>query len=249
MKPSLAFAFALFLSIPALSPPATAQTTIDSLGLTVTATPAVATDYLFRGISQTRNRPAIQLTLDVQHETGLYVGAFASNVAFPGSNARQELDLLAGYRLAAGNLALDLGGVWYTYPGYDTPDGSHEYNYAEVIAKGSYTLDPVKFAGALAWSPDFYFESGSAVYLEGGADVALPFAVTLSGRYGYQWIDRNPRYGAPDYANWSIAVSREVLGGVLLSIGYYDTNLSKNDCFAGAKLCDARALVMLSRPF
>ena len=249
MKPSLALAFAFSMSMPALTLPAAAQTRIDSLGLTVTATPAVTSDYLFRGISQTRNRPAVQLTLDAQHESGFYVGAFASNVTFPGSNARQELDLLAGYRLTAGNLGLDLGGVWYTYPGYDKPEGSYEYNYAEVMAKGSYTLDPVKFVGTLAWSPDFYFESGSAVYLEGGADVALPFAFTLSGRYGHQWIDRNPRYGAPDYANWSVSVSREVLAGFILSVGYYDTSLSKSDCFGGTKYCDARALVMLSRPF
>ncbi|HWL82580.1 MAG TPA: TorF family putative porin [Roseomonas sp.] len=249
MKPSLALAFAFSMSMPALTLPAAAQTRIDSLGLTVTATPAVTSDYLFRGISQTRNRPAVQLTLDAQHESGFYVGAFASNVTFPGSNARQELDLLAGYRLTAGNLGLDLGGVWYTYPGYDKPEGSHEYNYAEVMAKGSYTLDPVKFVGTVAWSPDFYFESGSAVYLEGGADVALPFAFTLSGRYGHQWIDRNPRYGAPDYANWSVSVSREVLAGFILSVGYYDTSLSKSDCFGGTKYCDARALVMLSRPF
>ncbi|MXP65681.1 hypothetical protein E0493_20225 [Roseomonas sp. M0104] len=249
MKPSLALAFAFSLSIPGLTLPAAAQTTLDSLGLTVTATPAAASDYLFRGISQTRNRPAIQLTLDVQHESGFYAGAFASNVTFPGSNARQELDLLAGYRLTSGNAGLDLGAIWYTYPGYDKPGGSYEYNYVEAVAKGSYTLDPVKFLGAVAWSPDFYFESGSSVYLEAGADLALPLAFTLSGRWGYQWIDRNPRYGAPDYANWSVAVSREVLAGFILSVGYYDTSLSKGECFGGAKYCDARALVMLSRPF
>lgn len=249
MKSYPAFVSALTLGILPLSLPAAAQTTIDSAGLTVTAMPAISSDYLFRGISQTRNRPAASLTLDVQHETGLYVGAFLSNVTFPGSNARQELDLLAGYRFELGPVALDLGGVFYTYPGYDKPEGSYEYNYFEAIAKASYTLDQVKFVGTAAYSPDFYFESGSAFYLEGGADVDLPLDFTLAGRYGYQWIDRNPRYGAPDYANWSVAVSREVAAGFTLTVGYYDTNLSKAECFAGAKFCDARALVMLSRAF
>lgn len=249
MKSPLAYASALSLSILSLSLPAAAQTTIDSLGLTVTATPAVSSDYLFRGISQTRNRPAISLTLDVQHESGLYVGGFLSNVTFPGSNARQELDLLAGYRFEVGGLALDLGGVFYTYPGYDKPEGSYDYNYFEAVAKASYTLDPVKFLGTAAWSPDFYFESGSAVYLEAGADVTLPLDFTLAGRFGYQWIDRNTRYGAPDYSNWSVAVSREVYAGFMLTVGYYDTNLSKTDCFAGTKYCDARAMVTLSRAF
>ena len=229
--------------------PAQAQIALGETGITLTTTPALATDYLFRGISQTRNRPAAQLTLDAQHESGLYLGAFASNVAFPGSNARQEVDFLAGYRFQAGAASLDLGGIYYTYPGYDAPPGGYSYDYFEVMAKGAYTLDRVKFVGTAAWSPDFYSEAGDAFYLEAGADVSLPAAFTLAGRWGHQWIDRNPRYGAPDYSTWSIALSREVVAGFLLSVGYYDTSLSKADCFGGTKLCEARALVMLSRPF
>ncbi|KAA2213308.1 hypothetical protein F0Q34_10765 [Pseudoroseomonas oryzae] len=229
--------------------PSGAQTAFEGTGLTLTATPALASDYLFRGISQTRNRPAIQLLLDLQHDSGFYVGAFGTNVAFPGSNARQEVDFLAGYRFSTGNATLDLGGVYYSYPGYDAPSGSFDYNYFEVVAKAAYTLDPVKFLGTVAWSPDFYFESGAATYLEAGADVALPLGFTGSGRYGYQFIDRNGRYGAPDYANWSLTLSRELYAGFTLGVGYYDTDLSKGECFAGTKLCGARALVMLSRVF
>jgi uncharacterized protein (TIGR02001 family) len=248
MKSPLALATALSLCTLPLALPAAAQTTIDSLGLTVAVTPAVASDYLFRGISQTRNRPAIQTTIDVAHESGLYIGAFATNVTYPGSNARQELDLLAGYRFEVGGLSLDFGGVFYTYPGYDK-NGTYDYNYVEAVAKASYTIDPVKFVATAAYSPDFYFESGSGFYLEGGADVSLPLDFTLSGRFAYQWIKKNDRYGAPDYANWSVAVTREVIAGFMLTVGYYDTDLSKRECFVGTKVCDARAMVTLSRPF
>ena len=250
MKPILAFASTLCLGAATLAvTPAQAQMPLGDSGLTLTVTPTVASDYLFRGISQTRNRPAVQGAVDLQHDSGLYIGAFLSNVTFPGSNARQELDLLAGFRTEVAGVSLDLGGVFYTYPGYDKPDGGYDYNYFELMAKASYTLDPVKFLGTVAWSPDFYYESGSAVYLEGGADVSLPFDFTLAGRFGYQWIDRNTRYGAPDYSNWSVAVSREVFAGFTLTVGYYDTDLSKAECFAGTKFCDARAMVTLSRVF
>jgi len=252
MKPSLALATSLCLGAAALSVPsgpAMAQMALGDSGLTLTVTPAISSDYLFRGISQNRNRPTVQGTVDLQHDSGVYIGAFASNVTFPGSNARQELDLAAGYRFEVGGVSVDLGGVFYTYPGYSKPTGSYEYNYFEAIAKASYTLDPVKFLATAAYSPDFYFESGSAIYLEGGADVSLPGEFTLAGRFGYQWIDRNTRYGAPDYANWSVAVSREVFAGFTLTVGYYDTDLSKTECFAGTKLCDARAMVTLSRVF
>ncbi|MBL6082265.1 hypothetical protein JMJ56_30270, partial [Belnapia sp. T18] len=56
------------VALPAL--PTKAQTAIDSLGLTVTLTPTVSNDYLFRGISQTRNNWAFQGTADVQHDSG-----------------------------------------------------------------------------------------------------------------------------------------------------------------------------------
>lgn len=241
-------AAALLCALPA-SLPAEAQTALGETGITLTATPALATDYLFRGISQSRNRPALQLTLDAQHESGLYFGAFGSNVAFPGSNARQEVDFLAGHRFELGGVSLDLGGVFYTYPGYDAPAAGYDFNYFELVAKGGYSLDRVKFVGTAAWSPDFYYESGTGLYLEAGADLSLPAGLTLAGRWGHQWIDRNARYGAPDYSNWSVVISREVAAGFLLSLGYYDTNLSKAECFGGAKLCEARALAMLSRPF
>jgi uncharacterized protein (TIGR02001 family) len=248
MKLSLALA-TMFCAALGLTGPAAAQMPLGESGLTLTVTPVLTTDYLFRGISQTRNRPAIQGTVDLQHDSGLYVGAFATNVTFPGSNARQELDLAAGYRFAVGNATFDLGGIYYTYPGYNDPPGGYEYNYVEAVAKASYTVEPLKLVGTATWSPNFYFESGDGFYLEGGADVTLPAGFTLSGRLGHQWIERNSRYGAPDYANWQVVVSREIYAGVTLSVGYYDTDLSKGECFGGTKLCDGRALVMLSKIF
>lgn len=248
-SPALAAPALALLGLAALATPAAAQMPLGDSGLTLTVTPNIATDYLFRGISQTRNRPAVQGTIDLQHDSGVYIGAFASNVTFPGSNARQELDLAAGYRFAAGDATFDLGAIYYTYPGYDAAPGSYEYNYLELLAKGSYTMAPLKLVGTAAYSPNFYFESGSAFYLEGGADVSLPAEFTLSGRLGYQWIERNSRYGAPDYANWSVAASREIVAGITLTVGYYDTSLSKAECFGGTKLCDARAMVTLSKIF
>ncbi len=226
-----------------------AQQTIEDLGLTVTTTPAISSDYLFRGTSQTRNRPAASLTLDVQHDSGVYVGAFLSNVAFAGTNARQELDVLAGYRFALGPVNLDIGGIYYTYPGYDAQPGQLELNYFEAALKASYELDPLKFLGSVYYSPEFTAESGSSVYLEGGVDIALDFDFTFSARIGQQWIEDNARFGARDYMNYSVAASREVFAGFTLSLGYYGTDLDRRDCFGGAKTCNERLMAILSRPF
>jgi uncharacterized protein (TIGR02001 family) len=240
----------------------TAQTAIDSLGLTVTTTPALTSNYIFRGLSQTRDRPAAQVTVDAEHSSGFYVGAFVSNVAFAGTNARQEVDYSAGYRFALGDLKLDVGGTYYSYPGYSAPRGGFELNFYELALRTSYEIAPVKFVGLAAWSPNFSGESGSAVYLEGGFDMALDYGFTISPRIGYQMVERNiappagsrdGHFGAPDYYTLSLAVSREVFGGFIGTGTVVWNSLNqgsgRSECFGGSKVCDSRAVLTLSRPF
>jgi uncharacterized protein (TIGR02001 family) len=250
------FAAAAFI-LPAL--PAAAQQTIDSLGLTVTTTPAVSNDYLFRGISQTRNNWAFQGTLDVQHESGVYVGAFISNAKFvggPWNDTRQELDLLAGYRFTVGGINLDLGYIAYTYPGQDKAIGTQLNEYQEVAIKANYTIDIVKLLASYNYSPNFFGRSGAGNYVEGGVDVTLPFEVTASGRLGYQWIQNNPRFGTPDYLWYSIGFSREIYAGFTGTLAWYGTNIDKNECVpvagradGGQRICEGRVLFTLSKIF
>lgn len=42
----------------------------------------LTTDYVFRGISNTDGDPAIQGSLDYEHDTGFYAGVWASSVKF-----------------------------------------------------------------------------------------------------------------------------------------------------------------------
>ena len=261
MKRSLALAATALFGGILLAPQAgQAQQTIDSLGLTVTTTPAIVGDYVFRGISQTRGRPAAQATLDVEHSSGIYIGAFVSNVSFAGTNARQEVDLNAGYRFAIGDVKLDVGATYYTYPGYTAPTGGFELNFLELALRGSYEAGPFKFVGTAAYSPNFQVESGAAFYVEGGFDLTLDFGFTLSPRIGYQTIERNivPRagsrdgyFGTPDYGYLSLTVSREIFEGFIGSLtGVYNTMAgTRADCFGGQKVCDNRFFLSISRPF
>jgi uncharacterized protein (TIGR02001 family) len=229
--------------------PAQAQTRLDAAGLTLTATPGLSTDYLFRGISQTRNRPAAQLTLEAAHDSGFYAGAFASNVAFAGTNARQELDLLAGYRFEALGIGWDVGAIYYTYPGYDRPAGAQEIDYAEAVLKASRVVGDVTLMGAAYATPNYFGRSGTGVYLEGGVDWALPLGLTASGRLGYQWIERESRFGTPDYATFTASLSREVAAGVVLAVSYAGTDIARDHCAGGQKICDDRVMLTLTRKF
>lgn len=238
---------------------AKAQQTVESLGLTILTTPALVSDYMFRGISQTRSAPAIQGTIDIEHSSGLYVGAFVSNAQFRGTNIRQEVDGNFGYRFAIGDVKLDIGGTYFGYPGYEKPAGGFEAAWWEATIRASYEIDPLKLVGAVAYSPDFSAESGTGVYAEIGFDAKLDFDITLSVRAGYQWIERNvatatsnPRdgyFGTPDYGTISVGVSRELFGGIIGSLTGVFNSLDRSDCFGGQNICGSRLIVGVSRPF
>jgi uncharacterized protein (TIGR02001 family) len=259
MKLAHSLGAALLCAADLLAPQAArAQQTVESLGLTVTTTPAVTTNYIFRGISQTRNRPAVQGTIDIEHESGVYVGAFASNANFAGTNIRQEVDGLFGYRFSVADMKLDIGATYFGYPGYDRPPGGFEAAWWEVNLRASYEVAPFKLVGLFAWSPNYNFESGNAFYLEGGFDLSLPAALTFAARAGYQWIDRNfasasrpndGSFGAPNYAVITVALSREIAFGVIGAVTFSTTSLSQSDCFGGQKICGTQFVATLSRPF
>ncbi len=228
--------------------PAKAQIELGS-GFSITGTATGATDYVFRNISQTNNRPAIQGSLELSHEIGFYIGTFASNVAFPNTNARQEVDAIGGFRHTISDFTFDISAIYYGYPGYSEQPGQNQLAFFETILKLKYALDPVTFVGTAAWSPDFFASSGDGWWLEGGIDVKLPIHdIVISGRLGYQWIENNARFGAPDYLAYSIFVTVPIAYGFSAAVGFYGTDISQSQC-GGLKVCDNRVLASISFTF
>ncbi|MBE0616861.1 MAG: hypothetical protein IH608_02885, partial [Proteobacteria bacterium] len=74
---------------------------------------AMTSDYVFRGISQTDSNPAIQGGFDYASPVGLYVGTWASNVAFGGNI---EMDWYGGFSNEVAGFSYDLGVIYYAYP-------------------------------------------------------------------------------------------------------------------------------------
>jgi uncharacterized protein (TIGR02001 family) len=243
--------------------PASAQIAIESLGVTVTTTPALVSDYLFRGISQTRGSPAVQGTIDIEHSSGVYIGGFISNVAWPSVtpqvDIRQEVDFTFGYRFELAGVKFDVGGTYFGYPGYNKPAGSFDWAWWEANLRANYQInDTVKVLGTVAWSPNFNYESGNAWYVEGGVDLSLAYDITASLRAGYQTVQYNtqaPRnhgaWGAPDYGVFSVGFAREIAFGVIGNVTLTHTTLRDRtvDCFGGLSICGTRLTGGLSRPF
>jgi uncharacterized protein (TIGR02001 family) len=180
--------------------------TAGELSATVTAT----SDYDFRGVTQSSGDPALQASIDWAADSGLYIGAWASNVDFgPGDSADAEVDVYAGFAGGAEDgLGYDIGAVYYMYP------GTSDYNYPEVWVGLSHGI----FDAKIWYSWDGFATGESAFYYEGNASVPLPNDFGLSVHVGYSDGDMWDKLeGFESYFDWSVGVSK--------SFGHFDLEL------------------------
>lgn len=221
---------------------AVAETVASPLGdFDVSMNVGLTTDYIFRGISQTQGDGAIQGGLDVAHESGLYVGTWASNVDFGDSvDGNVEFDYYLGFANDIGeNLSYDLGWIKYDYP------GNSSLNFSEYY--GSFTAWGVKVGAA--YSDDFGGDD-STLYSYVGYEYTLPYEIGLALQYGnYDFKQATFASGEDSYNDWSIGLTR-TLAGLDFGLTYTDTDLSDSDCagFIGKDdYCDANFVLSVSK--
>lgn len=228
----------------AVATPAMAQETEAPGPITVSGSVALVSDYRFRGVSQTDREMAVQGGVSVSHESGFYVGTWASNLAgwgtFGGSN--MELDIYGGYATSLGGLNVDVGLTWYMYPG-----GADTTDFAEPYVKLSGDLGPVNLLAGVAYAPkqealgnysntpQSRGQKQDNLYLWGDAAFGVPNTpLTLKGHIGYS--DGNPGLGpngtsiAPTGKYWDWMLGADVaVGPLTLGVAYVDTSISKAD--------------------
>jgi len=191
--------------VAAAAAPALAQEVV------VTGNIALATDYTFRGVSQTDESPAVQGGFDLTAGS-FYAGTWASNINFGTGGANLELDVYGGYKTAVGPVNLDFGVIGYLYPG--ASDDSAELDYWEGYVKPSIALsDQFTLGGAIYYSPEFTGESGDGWYYEiNGAFVVNP-SFSLSGAVGMQTVDTSGFFaGEDDYTTYNFGGTYSALG-------------------------------------
>jgi uncharacterized protein (TIGR02001 family) len=176
------------------------------------------TDYRYRGISQTRLRPALQGGVDWSGG-GFYVGAWASTIKWikdGGGDADVEIDLYGGYKgEISKDLSYDVGVLTYQYPSNKL---SPSANTTELY--GALTFGPVTAKYSHSTSNLFGFaDSKGSGYLDISATFDVGgFAVTP--HIGRQ---RVKNLGASSYTDASISVAKE-WSGITWSLMLVDTN-------------------------
>lgn len=166
----------------------------------VSATVTLASDYDFRGISQSATDPALQASLDYATDNGWYAGAWASNVDF-GDDTDYEINLYTGF--AGGDedgLFWDAGLIYYAFP------DSSEYDFPEIYAGIGYGWLDGKLWYAQDYGGDETDGDTSAFYLEGNATFALPRDFSLQLHVGLSTGDYWDDAFGDDLIDYSIGV-------------------------------------------
>lgn len=210
--------------------------------VTFSANVTMTSDYRFRGISQTENDFALQGGFDAAHESGFYVGAWASNLAGWGTfgGANMELDLYGGFATEFSDIAVDVGVIWYVFPA-----GLDRTSYGEFYGSVGKTLGPVD----VTLGANYAFKQDALslnnvkednIYVYGDAGFALgdsPFSV--AAHLGY--TDGNPEQGpngwvpspTGTYLDWSVGLSVDLpWAPIALSATYIDTDISESEALA-----------------
>lgn len=221
--------------------PAMAQDTAPPPPVTVSGGVTVTSDYRFRGLTQSDEGAAFQGTVNINHESGFYIGTWYSTIdgddSLPGYG-NEEVDFYGGYSTTLGSgIGVDAGLLYYYYPnglnGLDT-------DFFEPYASLTYSLGPVdaKVGAAYAWGGqdglDFTSGNDDNIYVYGEASTGIPGTPLslnthvghTSGSLGLVNADSSDQYW-----DWSAGV--EWSGGpVVGGVKYVDTNITEAGDFA-----------------
>ena len=220
-RPLLGLALALSAT------PALAQE--DTSAITVSGSATVVSDYRFRGISQTDKDFAVQGGLTVSHESGVYVGVWGSSIDdYIAAGADQEIDLIAGYKRTIGGTTIDLGGLYYYYPGSSKIVPGTNSDFLELYTSVSQTIGPVSAKLAAYYAPKqaaLTLGAGKEdnFYMNLGLSGAIPdTGVSLSAGIG-RTFTTSFLSGGSKYTDWSLGASYTT-GAVTFGLNYVDTS-------------------------
>jgi uncharacterized protein (TIGR02001 family) len=219
----------------------------------------VASDYRYRGISQSRLKPALQGGADYSNGP-VYFGTWASTIDWikdagtiagvDTGSANLEVDLYGGYKgEISKDLTYDIGGLYYWYPSnkYNNIPGSSKADTFEIYgaltfgvftAKYSHSLTNLFGAGGSGGAPD----SKGSGYLDLSANFDLGDGYTLTPHYGHQGVHN---YGAASYNDYSLTLGKDFGAGVSGTVAVVGTDADKSLYFTPeGKFTGKNALVL-----
>jgi uncharacterized protein (TIGR02001 family) len=207
---------------------------------------AVTTDYRYRGISQSRLKPALQGGADyVNNPTGFYAGTWLSTIKWvkdAGGDGNVEWDIYGGKKgeIAPG-ISYDVGGLYYFYPSNSLPTSANTF---ELYGQVGYGPGYIKYSHS---TTNLFGTSNSknSGYLDVGANVDIATGLVLNLHVGHQNVKNN---GAFSYTDYKIGVTKDFgICTVALAAIYADTKAYVSP--SGKNLAKTGAVLTVSKTF
>jgi uncharacterized protein (TIGR02001 family) len=226
--------------------PALADDAAPPPAITVNGTATLISDYRFRGISQTDKNFAVQGSLTVTHESGFYVSVWGSSVDsyvtaaadYAGGTlcctAKQEIDIIGGFKKTFGNTTIDVGALYYFYPKTKSAGDTSSSDFIEPYAAISGTVGPVSAKATINYAPKqkaLALDQGLTgllpkqdnVYIAGDFSAAVPntplgLTAHIGHTFGPSWLSIGN-----EYTDWALGATL-TYKAITLGVQYVDTD-------------------------
>lgn len=208
----------------------------------------VATDYNFRGVSQSNRGPSGGAYIEGQYNGAFgqwYLGIAGYSIDWPSSpdygfsNPAAEIDFFGGWRKEWDKASVDIGLIYYYYPKEQLGIDS---DFWEIYWKGGYAVtDKANVGLNLFYTPDVlnYGAGGGGnvrgLYGSVTADYTFweqgDWSGAISGELGHWWIKNTPVFpaGNASYTYWNAGISW-TYKAVTLDLRYHGTDQSRTQC-------------------
>ncbi len=191
----------------------------------LTSNVTVVNNYLWRGLTQSLNEPAVQGGLDYSSANGLYAGTWVSNVSYSADDEYSyEHDMYFGFAGAAGAITYDLGYLYYNY------DSNAKFDFSEIygtLGIGNLGLSLYLLAHAEpdeAPGEDFGF--GKTYYTSADYLIPLTSGIEVGLHAGYHSGDFSKAFNGvgKNYFDYNVSVTKSGFSFVVSK-----TNLGSDD--------------------
>ncbi|QNA87823.1 hypothetical protein G4G28_03915 [Massilia sp. Dwa41.01b] len=211
---------------------------------------ALASEYRYRGLSQTRFDPALQGGADYTHTpSGFYAGTWLSTVKWTkdlGGDGNVEVDLYAGKRgtlsgIPGGAVTYDVGALYYWYPSNDLHPNANTFELYGQVGVGPAYLKYSHATTNLFGTPD----SKQSGYLDLGANVPVAEGLVLNLHAGRQRVKNN---GALSYTDYKIGLTKDV-GFASVALAWVKADTESYLSPQGRNLGKSAAVLTVSKTF
>jgi uncharacterized protein (TIGR02001 family) len=198
-------------------------------GFTIAGGATLVSDYRFRGISQTDRRFAIQGTFTISHSSGFYATVWSSSIDdYVADGGDAEVDLIGGWHHTWHGTTLDMGVLYYYYPGSGQIIHGYDSDFVEPYVSVAHAFGPVTAKATANYAPrQSALSVGNGrednLYLAGDLSAAIPHSsLSLTGHLGHSFGPSYLTIG-DGYTDWNLGASYAV-GPLTLGIQYVDTD-------------------------